>query len=160
MKFRSEQGSFTVDILFLLPLIGLFIVFLKNKIFDRIFGRKKKTVFILAFITLGIFWLIGGMWYLDLWKIPSWLSSLSGNDFMWNWPVYSLFDFRIVPVTEIPTYFDWRWNLFALYLFFLIYSLVLFIWIGVGYLLLGRSDKQSGVIDLLFPRHTKHHPFN
>lgn len=153
---RSQKGTFVIDALILLPwFFGPLVVYLSVRYLYRWFSRSRKKYIIpvLALYTLKVFWIIAVGLYFDFWRF--WfLSDLSGNDFMWNWP-FNLIGVRLV--SDIPTYLDfWGfWNLIALFLFFVVYPASLWIGIQIGYILFGRSERQKGAIDLLFPFNKK-----
>jgi len=149
---RSEEGSFVLDIFILLPAIGAFIVWLGVR---HLYKWWKSSIFTLYIIALILFIAIAAGLYFDAWRPPVFLSTLSGNDFMWNYPILALTGHRIVPLSCIPTYASfWCFlNLLAIFLFFLVfYPLLLWLGIQIGYIMFGRSEKQKGAIDLLFAR--------
>jgi len=137
----NERGSFVVDIFLLLPFIAALSVLLSIKLSLR---YLKHAVFVL-FICVA-----AGL-YVDLIRPPLFFSVLSGNDFMWNWPLYPLTGHRMVPFGHIPTYTSWSYNILALGLF-LFYVIIFWAGVQFGYILFGRSRKQKGMIDLLFAR--------
>lgn len=152
--FNNQNGTFLIDSLFLLPWIfGPFIAYITVRHLYRLFGRKKWFISALFLLTICGFWLIAGGLYFD-YISPYPLSKLGGNAFMWNWP-FNLFGATLVK--NIPTYtnFFGFWNILALFLFAIAYPLMLWIGIKIGYLFFGRSEKQKGVVDLLFKRFYK-----
>lgn len=145
--------SFPVDKV-LLPIIGKFKVYLENRFLFKYFNNKRRVRINLNVLIVSVFWSLALGLYFDLFRF-GFLSSLSGNDFMWNWPLYPLSGFRVI--ADIPTYADfWGfWNLLAMFFFFVVYPIVFWLGIQIGYILFGRSEKQQGGIDLVFPRKTK-----
>ncbi len=151
MRLKNEKGTCVIDVFLLLPFCGVLIVYLAVRHLYRLLGRKKYIVPVLGFSILSGFWVIAGGLYLDFWRF--WfLSNLSGNDFMWNWPFNLIGGARLV--SGIPTYADFFgfWNLTALLFFFVVYPVSLWIGIQIGYILFGRSERQKGLISFFFPQ--------
>lgn len=147
----NERGSFVIDV-FLLPIIGIFQVFLMVRYFFKHYDKRSVKIK-LTVLVVAIFWPLALGLYYDLY-IFSFLSDMSGNDFMWNWPILQIFGERIVPPGFIPTYENTggSCHTFAFIFFFFVYPIVYWMGIHIGYILFGRSEKQKGGIDLVFPR--------
>lgn len=146
---KNEKGTFLIDAFLLLPFCGILIVYLVARHLYRLLGRKKYIVPSFSFLVLSGFWIIAGGLYFDCWRF--WfLSSLSGNDFMWNWP-FNLLGFELVK--EIPTYADFFGflNLLAILIFLAVYPFSLRTGIQTGYILFGRSERQKGLASFFFP---------
>lgn len=144
--------SFILDP-FLLIGFGIFIVWLTvRKLYHR-FGRNKFFIWGLSILCLTLFWLIAGFGlYLDNINIPLLGEAGQGNHFMWN-SGCELFGIEPFVDTTTPTYTNFLspLNLLALFFFVIIYPLILYISIHIGYILFGRNEKQTGLIGLLKP---------
>lgn len=158
MKFlKNEKGTFVIDILILLPLVfGPLIVYLATRHIYRWFGRRKLIIPFFSGLVIKGFWLAAGGLYFDYWKF-GFLSKMSGNEFMWNWP-FDLLGWRLAAKDQIPTYADFYgfWNILACFLFLAVYPLALWVGIQIGYLLFGRSERQKGIAALFFPVYKSH----
>lgn len=138
----NEKGFFAIDIFMLLPCLGMLVVYLAVRHLYKIFSARI-SIRILSMLTVLSFWLIAG-WALYFDGIFS-----NGNWFMWlglNWLLDSFGALR-------PTYADFGgfWNMLAMFLFIFVYPLALWTGIQTGYWVFGRSEKQIGFIDFLFP---------
>lgn len=147
----NERGSFVVDV-FLLPIIGIFQVLWMNYLCKRYDERSVKIK--ITALVVAIFWPIALCLYCDIFSF--WfLADMSGNDFMWNWPLLQIFGQRLIPLRFIPTY-SWNnpdfLNVVAMIFFLAVYPVMYYLGIQLGYILFGRSLKQKGGIDLVFPR--------
>lgn len=139
VAFLGALGFFTIDIPVLLPIFGILIVYISKQIPKW----RKVLLLIIWTVTLIGFWLIAG-WALYFEGLFG-----AGNHFMWlglNW----LLDYL---GAERPTYANfWGfWNLLAMSLFLIVYPFMLWLGVCAGRILFGRSEKQKGLIDLLFP---------
>ena len=150
--------SFILDILFLLPLVGLLVEVTAKHI--RKINLARPMLYIVAIV---IFLAISGPLYFDyfnfyfLTPFLGYPEAWDGNHFMWNSGIEVL-GLRPFVDTTIPTYqnFWGFWNLLALFLFFVTYPLIM---IGVGTrlygLLFGYTEKQTGISALFFERSTR-----
>lgn len=145
--------SFILDILILLPLVGLLVEVMARRM--RIFYTARRMLYAVAVM---IFLAISGSLYLDYFNFSFLTPFLGhpeawgGNHFMWNSGIEVL-GLRSIVDTAIPTYqnFWGFWNLLAMILLGPVYILVM---VKAGTrlhgLLFGYTEKQTGISALFF----------
>jgi hypothetical protein len=149
-KSKNKNGAILIDII-LLPLVfGPLIIFLTVRYLYRWLGMKKWILPFLFILTLLGFWLTSGLAYFDYLSQYPLFSSIT-NEYMWNWPL-SLLGIKLVE--DIPTYKDFFgfWNILAIVIFVVVYPLLLYIGIQIGFLSYGRSHRQKGTVVAFFKR--------
>jgi hypothetical protein len=139
--------SFLLDPILLVG-CGIIIVWLCTRF---LFKKKgKKILPILAILVMAIFWLIPISLYLDIIDMPFIGDAGKGNHFMWN-SASELFGVEPWIDTNPPTYtmpFS-ALNIFAVFMFVVVYPLYLYIGIQIGFVLFGRNERQTGLVGLL-----------
>lgn len=160
---KNDYYSFILDP-FILIGFAIFVVWLTVRKFYRKFGRNIWILRTLSAILLGIVWLGAGALYFDLIDMPLLGEAGRGNHFMWNsgfdwegWNKVPLLN-NFLPIdpivdTTTPTYTNFVSPLNLLALFFFVFLYPLFLWIGIhlGYILFGRNERQTGMIELFKP---------
>ncbi len=154
MKFiDNERGSFVADV-FLLPFLAVIQVWLMTRYFFKCFDKRAVKIKLSVFV-VSVFWSIALGLYCDFFSFQFLAPGMTGNDFMWNWPLLQIFGHRLVPLEFIPTY-SWNvpdfLNVVALIFFLVVYPIMYYLGFSLGHILFGRSEKQEGGIDLVFPR--------
>lgn len=134
--------SFLIDPI-LLIIVGSLIVLVTVRVLYRK-TNYRHWIGVLGFITLIVFWATSISLYFNL-AWPSWIWKMmgakSGFEFMWNSAVFHLNVLK-------PSDLSWGWHLFAA-IMWILYPIWLKLGIELGYMLYGRTEKQTGAIGLL-----------
>lgn len=153
-NFGREREVFPSFILdpFLLIFGAMFAVWLTVRKFYRIFGRKKKILYGLLILLLTLVWAGAGLLYFDILDMPFLNGYGKGNYFMWNSGLEFFGLPRLMNISQ-PAYLDFfsSLNLFAIFILIVLYPAFLYLGLHAGYILFGRNEKQTGLIELLKP---------
>ncbi len=148
---ENTYYSFILDP-FILVGVGMFAVWLAVRKFYKRFGRNKMILLGLALLGLTLTWFGAGALYFDVIDMPLLGEAGQGNPFMWN-SGCELLGIEPFVDTTTPTYADFLspLNILAFFLFIVVYPFILYVGIHLGYILFGRNEKQTGLIELLKP---------
>lgn len=147
--------SFIFDIPLLLPLVGMVVEWLWRQL-----GRNARLRYPLYALALVAFLAVSGSLYFDLISFSAVAPVLGhpeaweGNHFMWNSGV-EIIGMGPLVIHDVPTYrnFWGFWNVFAMFLFAVVYPLIMIkagTWLyGI---LFGYTEKQTGVSALFWER--------